>query len=109
MVLSHGDVISPNVILTTLGYRLIDWEALSIYPKSLTLSHAICWTILRIPTDRWQRFLKVVLPDCLKTMGLDEDQARLSIYWQVMREALLWARNEKRFSEWLKKGEFVFN
>jgi len=109
LVLSHADVIPKNVILTKNGYRLIDWETLSFYPKSLALSHALSWMFLKLPKEEGSPFLQSTLGDCLDLIGLDEDQARLSIYWQVVREALFWAGQDERFWQWLEKAEGVLN
>ena len=107
--LSHGDALLKNIILTADGYRLIDWEAFGLLRTDTTIGHLLSWTLLRLPDHRWETFLGRHLDACLPLMERDETQARVAIYWQMIREALYWGKTDQRTASWISRAKAVLN
>jgi hypothetical protein len=98
VVLSHGDALLKNIVNTPSGFRLIDWEVLGLFPIHSDYMHALVWILLRMPAEDWRASLDRLLPLILEDIEMDQEQARIAAYWQVIREALFWRSPDQLFS-----------
>jgi hypothetical protein len=57
-----------------------------------------------MPTEDWRASLDRLLPLILEDIEMDQEQARVGAYWQVIREALFW-RNPDQLSSYIDRAE----
>jgi len=107
--LSHGDLLGKNIINTADGYRLIDWEALGLYRRGTAVNHLLSWNLLRLPEEYAESFLQQHIDLCCQLMSVDQRQARLAIYWQMIGEALYWSDDDQQARDWRQRAELILS
>jgi hypothetical protein len=104
LMLSHADLIPRNIIKTSSGYRLIDWESLGNYSPSSAFGHLFAWALMKIPAQNWADFLEDNINPCLPLMEMNIEEAKIDIYWRIIREALYWGSDLSNLDFWINES-----
>jgi hypothetical protein len=104
LVVSHGDPILKNVVITQQGPQLIDFEAISILPRHMDLVHITTFICKRTHCQHWNSIIDFHWKNCRKLLpGWNHADWQLAMCWYLIRELVGFPPIEKfRFNNYLK-------
>lgn len=89
-VSSHGDPLLKNLIRSSKGYILIDWEGFSPQKKSTDLAHSFEYILMRTDPGQWKKRMQPFLRSCSVEADMSEDDSLLALAWWNIRSAAFW-------------------
>ena len=89
LVAAHGDPVLKNIILTSQGAKLIDFEAIALLPRHMDLVHMAAFVCKRSPFESWSLILESYWQLCQEELeGWAFEDWQLSACWYLIRELL---------------------